>query len=368
MKPLVSIIIPARNEEKNIGKAIKSMLAQKYPRKEIIVMDNASTDKTAEIARSFNVKVIVNEKNIGYAKSVNKGIKLTKGSYIILLHSDHYTRDKEWIKKMITPLSDKSIGAVISQRLNKQRGKMKFAEKLFDSLSRMERNDTKKLKEVSTLREKCDAYRKSVIKKMGYFDISYPHGGEDIDMSMKMHKAGYKIVLSHNAVVEHLFSSGQNSMMTVFKKCLEMGEAGTILYNRYKIDALRRRMLSMILFSILLIPFAFSVLGLVIYSLIFFLGIFSTITIVNKKIPISLVSLSISTLAYIYTNSLFSISIGIVLTHLLILSYYGVHSVRNSMREGDKIFYLPFIFILSIVCRFLFAIGYLKEYVMPSGE
>ena len=274
-KALVSIIIPARNEEKSIGRAIKSMAIQRYPRKEIIVMDNASTDRTAELARNFGGKVIVNEKNIGYVKSVNKGIKLAKGSYIIILHSDHFTHDKEWINKMIEPLSDKKIGAVISQRVNKHRTRMNFAERLFDSLAETEWNNTGKPKEISVLREKCDIYRKNVIKKLGYFDEdSYPNGGDDIDMTVRMRNAGYKIVLSHNAFVEHTFSSSQNSMLTVFKKCIQMGKAGTTIYKRYKIDALRRRMLLLSLFTLIFIPFLSSLLGLVFYSILFSLGIF----------------------------------------------------------------------------------------------
>ena len=167
---LVSIIIPARNEEKIIAKAIESMQQQSYPRKEIIVMNNASTDRTAEIARKHKVKVITNEKNIGIGNSVNRGIKAAKGEFIIILHADHYTNDSKWIDKMLEPFSDKKVAAVISQRKNKDRGKMSLGERLFDSLHPPSVNTSGKLTEIYILREKADAYRKSVIEKLGYFD------------------------------------------------------------------------------------------------------------------------------------------------------------------------------------------------------
>ena len=366
---LVSVIIPARNEEKIIGKAVRSMLAQNYPRKEIIVMDNASTDSTAEIAKKYKVRVIRNEKNIGYVSSVNKGIRLSNGDYTILLHADHFAKDKNWINKIIEPFSDKSVAAVVSQRMNKNRNKMNFAEKLFDSLSPIDRNRSGKPQEVSTLRGKADAYRKSTIKSLGYFDEeSYPHGGDDIDMSIRLHKAGYKILLSDKAMVEHVFSSSQNSLLAIFRKCFQMGRAGTNIYRKYKIDALRRRMQLVSMSALLFIPFMLTIIGLVLYSMLFFLGIFSKITIFNKKIPVSLVSVIFISVVYIYTNNIFSISAGTFIAYLSILSYFGIHSVKNAIAEGDSMIYSPFVFIFSIICRFLFGLGYLMECLMPAKK
>ena len=59
MKPLVSILIPAYNAEKWIADTIQSAIAQTWPRKEIIVVDDGSTDRTAEVARRFASKGVV---------------------------------------------------------------------------------------------------------------------------------------------------------------------------------------------------------------------------------------------------------------------------------------------------------------------
>ena len=69
MKPLVSILIPAYNAEKWIAETIRSVIAQTWQRKEIIVIDDGSTDRTAEVARRFASKevTVVSTENQGHA-------------------------------------------------------------------------------------------------------------------------------------------------------------------------------------------------------------------------------------------------------------------------------------------------------------
>lgn len=90
MKPLVSILIPAYNAEKWLGYTLKSAVAQTWQRKEIIVVDDGSTDGTAEIAKGFvskDVKV-VSTSNQGLCAAVNHAISLCHGDYIQELDSD----------------------------------------------------------------------------------------------------------------------------------------------------------------------------------------------------------------------------------------------------------------------------------------
>lgn len=86
----ISFIIPAYNAEKFIGEAIESALNQTRPAKEIIVVDDASTDRTVEIARGFGerVKVLVNEKNSGPGHSRNAGVAASAGDYLAFLDAD----------------------------------------------------------------------------------------------------------------------------------------------------------------------------------------------------------------------------------------------------------------------------------------
>lgn len=93
MKPEVSVIIPAYNCENYIAQALESVFAQTYHNFEIILVDDASTDSTLQIARSFNdqrLKIIANQENRGVSSVRNYGIKQAKGNWIALLDSDDW--------------------------------------------------------------------------------------------------------------------------------------------------------------------------------------------------------------------------------------------------------------------------------------
>ncbi|MGH9521628.1 MAG: glycosyltransferase family 2 protein [Terriglobales bacterium] len=90
MTPLVSILIPAFNSEAWIADTLRSAIGQSWERKEIIVVDDGSTDRTAEVARSFEpqgVRVVV-QKNQGAQVARNHALSLSKGDYIQWLDAD----------------------------------------------------------------------------------------------------------------------------------------------------------------------------------------------------------------------------------------------------------------------------------------
>jgi glycosyltransferase involved in cell wall biosynthesis len=87
---LVSILIPAYNAEQWIADTIKSALAQTWPRKEIFVVDDGSTDRTLEVARRFASRdlVVTSQENRGAAATRNKAFSLCQGDYIQWLDAD----------------------------------------------------------------------------------------------------------------------------------------------------------------------------------------------------------------------------------------------------------------------------------------
>jgi glycosyltransferase involved in cell wall biosynthesis len=90
MKPLVSILISAYNAEAWIGYTLESAVAQTWPRKEIIVVDDGSTDRTAEIARRFVSKglTVVSTENCGLSAGQNHAFERCQGDYIQYLDAD----------------------------------------------------------------------------------------------------------------------------------------------------------------------------------------------------------------------------------------------------------------------------------------
>ena len=96
--PSVSIIVPVLNQEKWIGRCLRSLLNQSMNRDnyEIIVINDGSQDKTSYALELFSdeIKLILNDKNLGLPASLNKGIKEAKGNYIVRVDADDYVNEK----------------------------------------------------------------------------------------------------------------------------------------------------------------------------------------------------------------------------------------------------------------------------------
>lgn len=102
MQPLVSILIPAYNSEKWIADALKSAIAQTWNRKEIIVVNDGSTDATLAIAQQFAAQGVrvVSQKNQGAAAARNKAFSLSQGDYIQWLDADDLLASEKVSKQM----------------------------------------------------------------------------------------------------------------------------------------------------------------------------------------------------------------------------------------------------------------------------
>jgi len=93
--PIISVIIPAHNEERYISRCVRSIVSQSLATSdfEVIVVDDSSTDRTvAAVTHSSNnlVKLIKHNKNLGLAASLNTGIKSAQGRFIVRLDADDY--------------------------------------------------------------------------------------------------------------------------------------------------------------------------------------------------------------------------------------------------------------------------------------
>jgi len=88
---MISILVPAYNEEKSIGKCLESILNQSYKgQKEIIVVNDGSSDRTAEIVSKYPVKLINLKENKGKSNALNRAIEEAKGDILIFTDSDSY--------------------------------------------------------------------------------------------------------------------------------------------------------------------------------------------------------------------------------------------------------------------------------------
>lgn len=106
-KNLISIILPAYNVAETVQRSIESVLAQTYSHFELIVIDDGSTDDTAEVVRSFadnKIKYVRNEQNLGLIATLNKGISLSTGTYIARIDGDDTWSDTDKLTKQVALL------------------------------------------------------------------------------------------------------------------------------------------------------------------------------------------------------------------------------------------------------------------------
>jgi glycosyltransferase involved in cell wall biosynthesis len=231
IKPFVSVVIPAYNEEKTVEQCLKSVFKQDEFKKfigEIIVIDDGSTDDTPRILEKFKgkIKLIRNKRNLGLAKSLNIGINHSHCKFICTLHADCIL-PRNWFKNQMKFFDDESV-AVVTSRIILPRNvwkKFNFWNKIFFS---------KFLKPRKIICEnKCDIYRKDVLMKVGWFSPEFRVAGEDFDLYFRLKKNGFKVYTS-DLVVKHIMSSHQRGFWKYFKKELQYGEARGAIFRKHK--------------------------------------------------------------------------------------------------------------------------------------
>ena len=118
-EPLVSICMPAFHADAWIGDAIESALAQTWQNFELIVVDDASSDSTLAVARSYDdrrLRVEANPRNLGQARNHNRAVEFSRGTYVKFLHADDRLAP-DCLEAMVALVEeDPGIGLVFSAR------------------------------------------------------------------------------------------------------------------------------------------------------------------------------------------------------------------------------------------------------------
>lgn len=107
MQPLVSILICAFNAEKTIAETLESVMAQTWPNTEIIVADDGSTDRTAEIVRQFKAVTLVSLEHEGFSAAQNHAFNHSQGDYIQYLDADDLLAPDK-IERQLAVLQDRN--------------------------------------------------------------------------------------------------------------------------------------------------------------------------------------------------------------------------------------------------------------------
>ena len=190
-RPLVSVIIAARNEEKWVTACLEPVLrTDSYPNKEVIVVDDGSTDKTSEILKRFPVTVIRNEEPAGPSSARNIGVREARGQIIVFIDAHCIVEDSEWLRRFLKFFRDPEVGAV---------GGYFRREPSMRGPSLTIRPDKPRLRLIKSANA---AYRKTVFEQVGGFDPSMEWGG-DAALTYKVHRSGWKVVHTRDIIVVH---------------------------------------------------------------------------------------------------------------------------------------------------------------------
>ena len=223
MEPKVSIIIPNWNGLEDTIECLESLKKISYQNYEVIVVDNGSRGKDAEVLRcrfSDYIHLIQNDKNLGYAGGVNVGIRYVQSNYkpdfVLLLNNDTVVAADFLTRMVESAITDNSIGIVgleayqygLSTRA--KQGIVIKIRMLKTWIACIGINQINIWHFSSYNRDAaegcCQLVRNDVIEKIGYFDESYFCYWEDSDFIFRVKEAGYRIVCTPEAKIWHKVS------------------------------------------------------------------------------------------------------------------------------------------------------------------
>ena len=201
--PLVSVIVPALNEEETIAYTIKSILEQDYANTEVVVVDDASRDKTAAICRELaaripKLKFYSLQERQGKSAALNFGLKASRGKFVVFMDSDS-TLDRDVISRIISYFKDERVGGVSGNL-----GVRNWHVNVLTRLQAMEyligitvgRRFKATADILSIVTGALGAFRRSDLDRVGVLE---PGPGNDSDLTIRIRKLNKQIAFGSDA-------------------------------------------------------------------------------------------------------------------------------------------------------------------------
>jgi GT2 family glycosyltransferase len=222
-KPLVSIIIPNKDNIEYLKKCIRSIISNStYTSYEIIVVENNSKnnetfDYYEEIKKPNNIKIIYWENEFNFSEINNYAVKFSQGRHLIFLSNDIEIIAGNWIEEMLMYSQRRDVGAVGAKLYYQDNtiqhagiviglGEDRIAGHIFYKVDRGSVGYMGKLEyaqNMSAVTAACMMVRRSVFDEVGGFDPQFKISYNDIDLCMRIRKAGYLIVWTPYAELYH---------------------------------------------------------------------------------------------------------------------------------------------------------------------
>jgi len=236
-RPLVSIIIPNRNNAPLLRKCLSSIMEKTtYENYEIIIVENNSTDSSVftlykELERYSIIRVVYwEEEGFNYSKICNLGAGRAAGRHLLFLNNDIEVITPNWIEEMLMYSQRDDVGAVgcklyFSNRTIQHAGVVLgvkgTAAHIYYGASNKSAGYMGKLhvvQNLSAVTAACMMVRKQVFEETGFFDPEFHGSYNDVDLCLKIRKAGYLVVWTPYAEAYHLESRSRGYNLTRDKK------------------------------------------------------------------------------------------------------------------------------------------------------
>ena len=233
--PKVSILIPAHNEEEALTSTLTAALASVYPDFEVIVIDDASTDKTAQIIREFcardpRMRAIFMERNAGKAAALNAALFASTGEIIVTIDADAWLH-KNAVAWLVQHFKGPRVGAVTGNPRVRNRtnliSKIQVGE--FSSIVGMIKRSQRILGKVLTVSGVIAAFRKQALLDVDLWDSDM--ATDDINVTWKLERRFWDIRYEPNSLCWILVP---DTIMGLFKQRVRWAQGGTEVLLKYK--------------------------------------------------------------------------------------------------------------------------------------
>jgi len=235
-KPLVSIVMPVFNKLAYTQKAIESVRNNSGTVPfELIVVDNASSDGTAEYLAGLKDKLVVwrNDANLGFARATNQGALLARGEHLVFLNNDTEVQPG-WLEALVDELSNNPQTGIVGGRLLYPDGTIQHAgvaigrdQIPFHIHHRLPADHplVSARRSFPVVTAACAAVRRLEFYRLGMLDEEFVNGHEDIDLCLRYRKKGQEaiyrpdcVVVHHESVSDGRMASRPQNLARTFRK------------------------------------------------------------------------------------------------------------------------------------------------------